>query len=392
VSRLRIVLVALVLAPFAVAAARGAPAVAPACAAPAATVDARLPAPVTVRTGCGVFRIDRDAHVRLLSRETSPVSTQAFAYWPNGVWEGRIAGHLAVGRGQRTLWRSHALFTGRHALYDLSNVVLGPRSLAYSRGFPRQRLYVAPLRGRERLVARGEYPIGWTRGGFYTWGRPHHRLLLRAADGRLRATIARTVYAYAYSGRSLWLIRNGRVLHAIGSRVRRVAALRAIGLWPARHLQLLPLGRLVALEHGRRLVVLHPNGSLFASTTLTYGSGQADGVSASPTENHAGTAVAFATSRGDTGYASRGQETIWLLQAHDRGARPVRVERVTWQTCISGAELSWHGGWLLYAANAGQVALVEAGSGRTIALTPLIRRLPGLHRSGRGLDVSVAWG
>jgi len=385
-------LLGLVAAAVATAAAAGEAAAARACTPAAASVRARLPAPVTVRTSCGLFEIARDGRVRLLSRESSPVAGEAFAYWPTGLWEAREDGRLVVGRWHRTLWRSHGLFAGRRALYDLSGVVLGPHSLAYARGFPRRRLYVAPLGGRERLVARGEYPLGWTRGGFYTWGRPHHRLVLRGADGGFRKTIAPSAFVYAYSGRGLWLIRNGWLLRAAGARVRRVAALRPLGLWPARHLQLLPLGRLVGLEHGRRLVVLRADGTPFASTRLVWGAAAVDGVSAAPAANRAGSLVAFATSSGNSGYTSRGSETIWVLQARDRGARPIRVERgLRWPTCVSGATLSWHAGWLLYSSNGGKVALVEALSGRTIDLTPLVRRLPGVDAAGRGLDVSVSW-
>lgn len=385
---LRIALVALVATPFAAAA--GGTAAARSCVPTASRVGVALPAAVTVTTECGIFEIARDGRVRLLSRNASPVPKQAFAYWATGIWEGRADGHLVVGRWRRTLWRSHGRYTGRHALYNLSNAVLGPHSLAYARGFPKQLLYVAPFGGRERLVARGEYPIGWTSAGFYAWGPPHHRLLLRGATGRLQKTIAPSAFTYAYADRALWLIRNGILLRADGPLIRSVAALRPLGLWPARHLQLLPLGRLVALETGRRLVVLRADGSLFASTDLTYGSAQVDGVSAPPVANRAGSEVAFATSRGDTGYASHGTETIWVLQAHDRGARPVRVERVVWGTCISGAELSWRGGWLLYSSNGGKVALVAALSGREIGLTPLVQSLPGVG-GGSGLDASVSW-
>lgn len=384
--------VVLVAVPFAAAAAGGSASAPRSCAVPAASLGTSLPAPAAVRTGCGVFRLDRDGRVRLLSRDTSPVAKQAFAYWATGLWEGKASGHLVVGRWHRTLWRSHARFTSRRAFYDLSGIVLGPRSLAYSTGFPQRRLYVAPLHGRERAVARREYPLGWTRGGFYTWGPAHHRLQLRTADGRFRATIAPTVYAYVYSHGTLWLIRNGWLLHANGARVHRVAALRPLGLWPARHLELLPLGRLVGLEHGRRLVVLRADGTPFASTELVWGKAAVDGLSASPVANRAGNEVAFATSSGNSGYTSRGSETIWVLQDHDRGARPVRVERgLRWPTCVSGSELSWRRGWLLYSSNGGKVALVEARSGRTIDLTPLIRRLPAVHRRDSGLDVSVSW-
>jgi hypothetical protein len=264
---LRLGLVVLVAAPFAAGAAGGTAGARNTCAAPALSVGSALPAPVTVRTRCGFFEIGRDGHVHRLFRDMSPVAKRAFEYSPfTGVWSGKRDGRLVVGRWHRTLWRSRGTFGPD---YEVGSIVLGRHALAFSYGIRVPRLYVATLDGPEHLVARGEYPLGWTHGGFYTWGRPHERLLLRAANGTLRKRIEPTIHSYAYSAGALWIVRNGWLLHARGAQLRRVAALRPLGLWPIRHLALEPLGRLVALEDGRRLVVLRADGSLFASTRLS---------------------------------------------------------------------------------------------------------------------------
>lgn len=388
---LRIGIAGIAVLPFLVAA-RGAaaPGSHGRCAMPSAIVAPSLPAPVSVTTTCGVYELGRDGRIAHVSTAATsyPKGTE---WWPaSGVWLRSAHGELVVGRGKRTLWRSHERFS---RVYDVGPFEIARHELVFSSGYPARNLYVAPLGGRERVVARHELPLGWTQGGFYTWGPAHHRLELRRLDGAFRKTIEPTVFAYAYGDRGLWIVRNGSLLRADGARVRRVASLEPLGLSAARHIQVMPLGRLVGLETARRLVVLRAEGSLFASTPLTWGTAAVDGVSASPVANRAGSVVAFATTSGNAGYTSRGTETIWALQAHDSGARPVRIERgLRWPTCVSGAALSWHDGWLLYSSNGGKVALVDWLSGRQIDLTPAIRALPGGRPNHSALDINVSWG
>jgi len=45
--------------------------------------------------------------------------------------------------------------------------------------------------------------------------------------------------------------------------------------------------------------------------------------------------------------------------------------------CGHGANLSWHGSWLLYSASEGSTALIDTRAGRTIGIGSLVRRLPG---------------
>lgn len=82
-----------------------------------------------------------------------------------------------------------------------------------------------------------------------------------------------------------------------GPQVRRVAKLAPLGLSPIRHLQVKPLGHLIALEHNGRLVLLRKDGSLFAATHFLYRNKGADGLS--------GASVEFAHARSPTNQTRR---------------------------------------------------------------------------------------
>lgn len=249
-----------------------------ACKPAAATSNVRLPAPVTVTTDCGAFQIGRDGTVRRTSSDPSPVP-QGASWWPyTGVWDKLAGGHLVVGRWQRGLWRSSGRFP---IAYEVGAIVLGPHALAFSYGSRTPRLYFAALSGRERQVASGEYPLGWTRGGVYTRAGRGGELLVRSATGTLRAALARHVYTYAFNDASgsLYFLAHGRLVRADGAVAHPIASLARLGLTVGRSLQLQPLGRLVALRDRRRLVVLREDGSMFASTPLPRGRTRVDDIS-----------------------------------------------------------------------------------------------------------------
>src|SRR5689334_9502033 len=86
-------------------------------------VRADVPAPITIATGCGSFRVGRDGRVRLVSSSPLPVP-RGVAWWPgSGVWERLEHGHLLIGRWRTPLWRSHGRFP---LAYAAGPIVLGP--------------------------------------------------------------------------------------------------------------------------------------------------------------------------------------------------------------------------------------------------------------------------
>jgi hypothetical protein len=352
----------------------------------------RLPAAVTITNRCGAFRIGRNGSVKRTSTDPSPVPQGAFSWWPyTGVWDRLSAGHLVVGRWQKRLWRS----SGRFPLaYAVGALTVGPRALAFSYGNRTQYLYLASLTGNEHRVATGEYPLGWTRGGLYTRAGRDGQLLLRSSTGRLRETLARQVYTYAYdhASGSLYYLAHGALVRAAGASQHPTASLARLGLSAGRALQLQPLGRLVALQDAHRLVVLRSDGTVFASTSLPHGRTRHDGISSQPSAAPDARAVAFAATQGNTAYGSSGSETVYLLTAGAHAARAIHTERVAFAVCERGADLAWHRRWLLYSASEGNTALIDtARPQHAIELTRIIRRLPGLSDDEGNLDFSTFW-
>jgi hypothetical protein len=65
---------------------------------------------------------------------------------------------------------------------------------------------------------------------------------------------------------------------------------------------------------------------------------------------------------------------------------------VSFAICERGANLAWHGRWLLYSAGEGNTAVVDTIRPRhAIELTGLVRRLPGLVSDEGNLGLTVSW-
>lgn len=363
------------------------------CRAPREAPSLLLPAPLTITTaGCGAFQLGRDGSVRRTSTNPSPVPRGA-SWWPStDVWDKVADGHLIVGRRRKRVWRSAGRFP---VAYEVGAIVVGPRALAFSYGNRAPRLYLAGLNGAERRLASGEYPLGWTRDGLYTRRGAGGELLLRTSDGVLRATVARQVYTYAYDGASgdLYFVADGRLVRADGVHERALSSLARLGLTAGGSLQLQPLGRLVALRDGRRLVVLRTDGRVFASTRLPHGRAGADGISSQFTAAPDARAVAFTATFGNSAYGSSGSESVYLLGPGSHTARAVHTERVRFAICERGADLAWHGRWLLYSASEGNTAVIDtARRRRAVELTTIVRSLPGLSGGEGNLSFSAFWG
>jgi hypothetical protein len=310
--------------------------------------------------------------------------------WASGVWAGISRGHLVVGRSDHVLWRSRARF--RHE-YEVDVLSLGPRSLAFSYGLQKTELYVARLDGAERRVAPRELPLGWTRAGLYT--RRGETLLLRSAAGAVHATLARHVTHAAYDPlqHSVWFVVRGRLFRTDERRLRPMARSSQLDLTAGRALQLQPLGRLLALQDPRRLVVLRSDGTLFASTDLPRS--PRDLVTGQPVAAPGGADVAYAVQHPDqrveTQVHERGVETVYLLRPGARTAVAVDSKRTWFNVCGHSASLGWHGKWLLYAASEGSTALIDSQTGRTLGLGFLVLRLPGFSSDDSG-SFGVSWG
>jgi hypothetical protein len=244
-------------------------------------------------------------------------------------------------------------------------------------------LYLAPLSGIERPVARAELPLGWTRGGLYTYRYHGRELLLRSDTGALLKIIARRPSGsdYVVANGRLYFIVHGALVSARGARTRRLDSLARIGMSQSPWFQ--SVGRLIELQDDHRLVVLRPDGSVFAWTPLPHRQGESESISSSLVAAPHGNAVAFAAATGESNDPVAAQrahdtETVFLLRPGAQMAVPVHTERVAFKVCERGASLQWHGNWLLYGNSEGSLAAIDTASAHhAIELSRLVHSLPG---------------
>lgn len=328
-----------------------------------------LPAPVTIRSGYPrelvSYQIARNESAHRIAPAGSLFPRNAVWYPATGDWFRIRRRHLVIGRFGRTLWRSHGEYT---QTTRFGTIQTGQRTVAFTYG---EDLFMSPLAGSERLIARSELPLDFTSGGLYTyqWGR---RLLLRSDTGKILATIARHPFDYFIPlGGSLYFVAGGYLRRAHGTAVTRLVALASLGL--SSGVALLPVGNLLELEDNSRLVIVREDGSQFAwAPSRTLGGGVPSGAgSVSPRGN----AVAFTSRTGtDT-------ETVYVLREGAHSPTAVYTRHVEFG-CEQGAGVQWHGSWLLYSDSQGHLAVIDtADPQRAIDLTPLVRVLPPV-RSG----------
>jgi hypothetical protein len=138
--------------------------------------------------------------------------------------------------------------------------------------------------------------------------------------------------------------------------------------------------------------VLRPDGSLVSSTLLPRPHAHADWAPGAIAADRHGT-VAFTATQGNTAYGSSGTESVYLLAAGARAARRVYRERVDFAVCERQASLAWHDDWLLYSAGEGYAAAIDTTQpGRSVELSPLIRRLPGMTARDEDQFFDASWG
>ena len=348
-----------------------------ACSAPLPQGKAGLPGAVVVTTDCGRFRLETDGSVTYAGKWKSPVPRVARAYWMDFTWYGVERGHLLVGRGMKRLWRSHDTYRGGRRGIDVEGIALGPHGLAFTLARGRQSiLFTARYGGRERRVARGEWPLAFTQSGLVTWRERGKTLLLH--KGRSARFLSHAIEPQVDHESGMVVFRSaGRLFAFDGTRIRDLVSLRGRGVTGPPVVE--PLGRMVAAHDRRRLVVVGYDSRLFASATLPRSRHPADGVSSPVVANAAGTAVAFSVTSGN-----RLREAVYLLAGGKSRAERLFGEKLAdGGGCGQGAWLSWRGQWLLYANGAQQAAVLDSsGQAPPIQLTDVILQLP--SKDGEG--------
>jgi hypothetical protein len=358
----------------------------PRCGGPLPRAPSGLPAPLALTTGCGRFQIGRSGRI---SRRAPARRPRGVASYADGSWYRLDRGHLVIGRWDRRLWRSRRRFA---KAYEVGVVTAGRQTVAFTYGRA-SRLFVAALGSAEREVARGELPLGWARAdALFTRAGRGGELRLRHANGDLARTLARRVVGYTFDrvNGEVDFVENGDVLRTDGSGTVRMGRLTRLRLSARPELD--PLGRLLALRDRRRLVVLRRDGSVFAATRLPAAPKRADGVSSAFVAAPDGRSVAFAATRGNSAYGSRGIETTYLLRAGSRSSEAIHRVRLRFAVCARGAALAWHGSWLLYSSSEGRIVVLDTRDGRTaLDLSSVVPRLPGTRGGEGAANVQVTW-
>jgi hypothetical protein len=352
-----------------------------------------LPAAVSLKTRCADFVLRPDGSVRPagdgLLAGAQPRGSIGYA---DGSWWRVVAGRLTAERGGYRLWRSTRRYP---AFLVLEGATAGTNAVAFAY---RSRLFVAAggYRAVERLVARKEQPLGWTRDGLLVThslgGRSDVRL--RTADGRFIAVVQRKPRAvhFDHATQSVFVVTaDGRAERFDGRSTTSMARLRERGMPLSAWIQPLA-GGLVGMTAQRRVAILRADGSLIASARFPPGrywnAVGNSGLVADPN----GRAVALTMTEGNTGYASHGAEWIMVLREGDRVARVAHRVRLRFAVCERWTTLAWRGDWLLYSTTEGRALAIDTIRRRVVDLTPLVARLPGGNPDGQlKVELEARW-
>jgi hypothetical protein len=352
------------------------------CAGPASCATQGPPAPITLAAGRTNYTVTTGGRV-FRSRYRSPEPAGTVGLFPfTGTWYGVEHGHLVIGRDRKALWRSRERMMSRHRLpswqLGVGVVAAGPRGVAFQHD---HELYVAPVEGAERPVARSELPLGWTTDGLYTYSYPRRALLLRSDTGAILKTIARRPHEYVFDTRTagLYFTDGGVLMGARGARTWRLVSLPALGM--SANVLLQTYANLIELQDNHRMTILRADGSVFASTSVRHFNRVSGFLAAAAGDRAvAFTAVTGASSPTESVHV---QESVYVLYPGSRAAIPVfhRSSFLTpGQQCGQWASVQWHRSWLLYRDNVGNLAAVDtAHADRTIDLRGIARDVLG-HR------------
>ncbi len=330
-----------------------------------------VPAPISLRTVCGVFELRRDGSVVYgRSPRWAPAWAPGASSHPDPqTWVAHPHRRLAVYRDGRLLWHSH--FTG-----GTDDVAVGEGHVAFTmfRRWTGMTVWVAPIGGRERMVARKENVVGWIPAGLVT--QRGSDLRLRAPDGRFLRSLATARTAFLEGDRAIVLRTDGVILRTDGWRSRTLADLRPFGMAKDPWLARLD-GGLMQVTAGNRVLFLDRDGRRFASAAFARagkrdaGGAIAGNVVLLPDRS----AVLFVVTRRKS-WKDPGVDTVYRLDRGHRVPRPLFVTRVRQLTCGDWAGLAYRRGRVLFGSNEAGIAILDpTGRARPIDLTGVSRRL-----------------
>jgi hypothetical protein len=320
-----------------------------------------VPSPLLIRTVCGVFELRRDGSV-VYARAPRPApawAPGALSHPDPHTWVAHPHKRLAVYRDGRLLWHSHV--TG-----GSDDVAVGHGRVAFTsyRHSSGPTLWLAPLGGRERVVAFGEDVVGWIPAGLVT--QRGSDLKLRTRDGRFVRTLAHSRIALPDGNRVVVLRTDGKLVRTDGWRSRTIADLRRFEMAAYPWLQRLD-GGMWEVESGKRFLVLDRDGRPFGS----FVGALAGNVVVLPDRR----AVLFVLRRREDD-ADPGVLTVYRLDRGGSVPRRLFRSRVRELSCGEWGGLAYRDGRVLFTSSyAGFAILDPAGHVRPIDLTAFVRRL-----------------
>lgn len=339
-----------------------------------------VPAPVVLSTSCGRFVLSTDGEVnRFHSSAHSSRTIGDWRHWghPLTVRRNR-AGRFLVLRHGRLAWRSHDLYPN-----DGGNIAFGPHAFAFATY--RRGVFLTDLESPEQLVAHGKglYPTDFDDGGHLIVGSGKRIQLITRSGRTLRRYRYRVHNGFAYDERrnTLFFVSpGGRLARVKGTSLRLARRLSGVG----GTISIDPSGPLVfSAAHG--VTITRRDGAVLARASWPRSPRLASdsGVSVSPDQG----AFAFRLANAHPGSRS-GTATVYVLRIGASHARAIYRHRMGPSGCAVGANLTWHGRFLLYNSTDGRKVVLDTANDRALDLTRLVRRLP--YRD-RGETADVYW-
>jgi hypothetical protein len=340
-----------------------------------------VPTPVILRTSCGGYELATDGRVSQLSRHwfAKHGGGTGRRYGADISVRRTHGGRFILLRHGQVVWRSRGLYRN-----DGADVVFGPHEFAFAAY--RRGVFLTDLHGPERLVLRGRglYPYDFTRSGqllVVSTGRVD----VVGREGRvLRGYRFRQANGLGFDPRReelFFVAPNGTLAAAEGTRLRLIRRLTGV----EGQMTFSPPGVLLFVgQHS--LTVAGLDGRVVARASWPRSPLDVfdSGTSVSPD----GRSFAFRLSNARSG-AKSGAAVVYVLRRGQSQAQAVYRHRLGPSGCAVGANLSWHGGSLLYSSVDGERLIIDTADDHVLDLASLARSLPRLSPRERA---NAYWG
>jgi quercetin dioxygenase-like cupin family protein len=332
-----------------------------------------VPAPVVLRNSCGAFRLAPDGEVTRLPRHwfARRAGGTGRRYGADVAVRRTRPGRFILLRHGHVVWRSSGLYRN-----DGGSVAFGPHLFAFATY--RQGVFLTDLKSPERLVmrARGPFPYEFTRRGELLVIASRAVTVLSRPGAVLRRYRYRGHNGFTFDGKTetlYFVTRDGKLVSARGARLQVIGPLRGVDGWVT-----FAAPRLLVFTARRSIAVTRLDGTLVARTR--WPRSRVDMLDAGVSVAPGGRSFAFRLSNGRPG-SRRARAGLYVFRAGDTRSHLLYGHHLGPSGCAVGANLNWHGPYLLYSSFDRQRAIVDTRSGHLVDLRPLARALPRRSRN-----------